>query len=119
MKVAITAEGPDAGSAVAQRFGRAPWFVVADDAGAMRAVKNTQNVEAVQGAGVQAAQTLAAEGVAVLITGHCGPKAYQVLRAADIRVFAGARGTVAEALEQFRRGALSEARGPDVQSHWV
>ena len=62
-------------------------------------VDNTPNLNATQGAGIQAAESLARLGVETLITGHCGPKAFRVLSAAGIKVFNTDAPTVAGALQ--------------------
>jgi len=40
------------------------------------------------------------------------------LGAAGIKLYTGVQGTVAEAIELFKDGKLSEANGPNVQSHF-
>lgn len=79
---------------------------------------NTQNLNAAQGAGVQAAQTVANLGVEALMTGHCGPKAFRVLDAAGIRIYTGADGTVETAVKSFLAGEYQPAKRPDVEGHW-
>jgi predicted Fe-Mo cluster-binding NifX family protein len=102
------------------RFGRAAKFVVVDlDTGAVESIDNAQNVNAAQGAGIQAAQNVANLGVGALITGHCGPKAFRVLSAAGVKIHAGASGTVAEAVEKYKKGELTELDSADVEGHWV
>jgi predicted Fe-Mo cluster-binding NifX family protein len=119
MKIGVTARGTELTSGVDPRFGRARYFIVFDtETEEVRAVDNTVNLNAMQGAGVQAAEGVAREEVQALVTGHCGPKAFRVLQAAGIRVFTGAEGTVAEAIESFQNGGLDEAAGPDVEGHW-
>ena len=106
-------------SMVDQRFGRAAAFVLVDtDSGEFRSENNAAGVAAAQGAGVQAAETVAGLGAKRLITGHCGPKAFRTLAAAGIEVYTGASGTVAEAVEQLESGALSRLTGPDRKGHW-
>ncbi len=120
MKVAVTSQGPDLSSAVDPRFGRAKYFVIVDaESGGFEAVDNAQNLNAPQGAGIQAAQNVSAKGAGVLITGHCGPNAFRTLSAAGIKVLTGAEGTVSEALEKFKAGELKESEGADVEGHWV
>jgi len=120
VKVVVTSQGADLNSPVDSRFGRARNFIVVDtETGEFHAVDNEQNLNAVQGAGIQAAQQVAAESVEALLTGHCGPKAFQVLSAGGIKVFNGAEGTVANAIERFKAGELSEAAGADVGGHWM
>jgi predicted Fe-Mo cluster-binding NifX family protein len=119
VKVVVTASGRDIGSEVDPRFGRARAFVLVDtESGDTTFVENTGGTGAVQGAGVQAAETVAHLGAEYLVTGHCGPKAFRTLRAAGITVYTGASGTVADAVEQLQSGALEPAAGPDVVGHW-
>jgi predicted Fe-Mo cluster-binding NifX family protein len=120
VKVVITSSGDGLDSPVDPRFGRAARFILVDtETGGIQAVDNTQNLNAAQGAGIQAAQTVSRLGAEVLMTGHCGPKAFATLRAAGIKVITGIQGTVAEAVERFRRGELAPAESPDVEGHWV
>lgn len=119
MKVAITVKGPGNDPQVDPAFGRAPGFLIVDEeTGATEYLDNAQNLNAAQGAGIQAAQTVARAGVRVLLTGNCGPKAFQALEAAGVTVYDGVNGAAMEALEQLRNGALKPAAGPNVQGHW-
>jgi len=119
MKIAITSTGPDLSAEMDQRFGRAQLFLIVDtETGESTAVDNRQNLEAPQGAGIQAAGLVIDTGAEVLITGHCGPNAYKTLQAAGLKVIVGARGVNAEVLEQFKNGELSYTEGPDVEGHW-
>ncbi|HUV35738.1 MAG TPA: NifB/NifX family molybdenum-iron cluster-binding protein [Patescibacteria group bacterium] len=119
MKIAVTATGKTAESEVDQRFGRARYFMVFDsEAKRYTAIDNEINVNAMQGAGIQAGEIMSREGVQVLLTGHCGPKAFRTLQAAGITVVTGAAGTVEEAVQRYLGGGFSEAGGPDVQGHW-
>jgi predicted Fe-Mo cluster-binding NifX family protein len=76
-------------------------------------------MNAAQGAGIQAAERVARLGVESIVTGHCGPKAFQVLSAAGIKVFNTGTESVAAALESYRKGTLKEASTPDVEGHWA
>jgi hypothetical protein len=59
MKIAISASGPTLESPVDPRFGRAACFIIYDSAnGQFEAHDNKQNLNAVQGAGIQAAEIL-------------------------------------------------------------
>ena len=79
----------------------------------------------VQGAGIQAAQTVIGRGAEALITGFCGPKAFRVLTAAKVQVLTGTHShgqghettfsqLVADKLPQKRR-----VNGSAVGSLWV
>ncbi|MBN2450777.1 MAG: NifB/NifX family molybdenum-iron cluster-binding protein [Lentisphaeria bacterium] len=120
MRIAITAQGPGLDAPLDRRFGRARFFVVCDtESGAVTAADNIQNLNAVQGAGVQAGGNVVALGVEAVLTGNIGPKAFATLQAGGVRVYHGADGTVGDALEAFRQGRLQEAEGPDAEAHWV
>lgn len=120
MKVAVTSSGKTLDSALDPRFGRALYFLIVDtETMALEVKENTQNLNLPQGAGIQAGKTVADAGVEAVITGNCGPKAFNVLNAANIKVITGVSGTITEAVEQFKAGALQHAGGPNVEGHWV
>jgi len=120
MKIVVTASKPSLDSPVDARFGRAPYFIAVDtETGEWEAHDNKQNLNAAQGAGIQAAETVSRLGAEAVITGHCGPKAYRTLTAAGIGIAVGAEGTVAEAVEAYKNGKLTPADSPDVEGHWA
>ena len=118
MKIAVTAKGKTLDDQVDTRFGRCPYFLVVDT--------ETLNVEPLEnpnlalggGAGIQSAQLMAQHDVKVVLTGNCGPNAYQTLNAADIKVIIGVNGVVRRVIEQFKLGTLSSTQGPNVASHF-
>lgn len=120
MKVAFTTSGAALNAPLDSRFGRASKFLVYDlDANTFTVIDNAQNLNAAQGAGIQSAETVSRLGVEAVVTGHCGPKAFRVLSAAGIRILNTDTPTVAEALEQYRAGKLTEAKSADVEGHWA
>jgi predicted Fe-Mo cluster-binding NifX family protein len=121
MKIAFTTSGSDLNATLDSRFGRASKFLIYDlETNSYEVIDNQQNMNTVQGAGIQAAETVAKAGVQAIISGHCGPKAFRALSAAGIKIFQfGSATTVAEALEKFRSGQISEARSADVEGHWA
>jgi len=120
MKVAITSQGQDLEGAVDPRFGRAKCFLVVDtDTGELAANDNSQNLNAMQGAGIQAGRNVAELGVEAVITGNVGPKAFATLQAAGVKVYVGATGSAREALEKFKAGELQCVSQPNVEGHWV
>jgi predicted Fe-Mo cluster-binding NifX family protein len=119
MKIAITTAGDNLAAALDSRFGRAARFLIYNtDSKDFQSIDNAQNLNAAQGAGIQAAQIVASAGVNALITGHCGPKAFRVLQAAGIKVYNCQAATVEEALRQFDDGQLPVANEADVEGHW-
>ncbi|MFP3937195.1 MAG: NifB/NifX family molybdenum-iron cluster-binding protein [Phycisphaerae bacterium] len=120
MKVVVSSQGGQLDSPVDGRFGRAKYFVLVDtDTGEAKAVDNSENLNALQGAGVQAAKKVADLGAETVVATNVGPKAFSVLSTAGVRVFSGASGTVAEAIEQLKAGQLSESDSANVQSRWT
>jgi len=120
MKVAVTSQGRELNSPVDPRFGRAKYFVVVDtETGNFSVADNSQNLNAAQGAGIQAGKNVAELGAEAVITGHVGPKAFATLQAGGVAIYAGASGTIADAIEQFKAGALKQSGRADVEGHWV
>jgi predicted Fe-Mo cluster-binding NifX family protein len=120
VKVAFTTSGKDLESPLDARFGRAPGFLVYDiDTGAAEYIDNQQSLDAAQGAGIQAAETVVRSGAQIVVTGHCGPKAFRVLSAAGVKVYNADQPTVAAALAAYKAGTLKPAESADVEGHWV
>jgi len=120
MKVAVTSQGKELTSPISPRFGRARYFVIVDmESGEFSTADNSQNLSAIQGAGIQASKNVADFGAAAVITGHVGPKAFAALQAGGIEIYTGATGTVANAIEQFKAGKLKRPSDADVEGHWV
>jgi predicted Fe-Mo cluster-binding NifX family protein len=120
MKIVFTTSGDGLGAPFDSRFGRAPKFLVYDlENGTFEIVDNEQNLNAAQGAGIQAAETVARLGVKTVVTGHCGPKAFRVLSRAGIKVLTCEASTVEAALEQYLANILIEAKDADVEGHWA
>ena len=107
MKVCVSSTGPDLESQVDPRFGRCSVFVIADAETMDFESLANDAAGATGGAGISAAQSVAAKGVEAVITGNVGPNAFTTLSAAGIRVFTGASGTVKEAIEMFKSGSLN------------
>lgn len=106
MKLCITAVGNTLTAQTDGSFGRAPWFILVETEGDadFEAIKNS-GVHAGQGAGIAAAQSIADKGAEGLLTGRVGPKAQAALQAAGVKIYENiSRGTVLEALEQFKSG---------------
>jgi len=119
VKIAITATEKDISSSMDPRFGRAKYFIVVDvDTNESSVHDNSQNLNAAQGAGIQAAQNVASLDVQAVISGNVGPKAFRTLDAAGIKIYLGA-GTVADAIQKFKAGELKEASTSNVEGHWA
>jgi len=120
MKVAISTQGKDLTSAVDLRFGRTRYFIVVDtDTGDYTLHDNEQNVNALQGAGIQSAKNVADYGVQAVISGNVGPNAFHTLQAAGIDIYVGASGTAQDALNAFKAGTLQKSPKANVEGHWM
>jgi len=120
MKVIVTSQGRELSSPVDSRFGRAKYFVVVDtETGEFSASDNSQNLNAAQGAGIQAGKNVVDLGAKAVITGHVGPKAFATLQAAGVPIYTGATGTITDAVEQFKAGKLKQSSGADVEGRWM
>jgi len=118
MKVAVTATGPNLDADVDPRFGRCPYFLIVEtDDMTFEALENP-NVSVGGGAGIQSAQLVAEKGAKVVLTGNCGPNAYQALSAGGVEVIVGVSGKVRDAVEQYKAGAFAAAQQPSVPSHF-
>lgn len=118
MKLIVTAQGPEKTAEVDPRFGRARYFIVFDDeTESYESLDNQEQVDATQGAGVQAAQNVVTSRASAVLTGHCGPKAFQILNVADVAVYSGVTGTVEEAVQAWREGRFEKLSQPDGTPH--
>ena len=119
MKLAVTAKGPELDSEVDPRFGRAMYIIVVDEESLdFEAVDNSANANAFKGAGIQAATMISGKGAEVLLTGYCGPKAFQILEAAEIKVASDVAGTVRQAVAAHREGKLPYTNSANAEAHW-
>lgn len=114
MKIAVTSTGPDVDSQVDPRFGRCKYYVIVDsDTMDFESIENP-NIMAMGGAGIQSAQLVANKDVEVILTGNCGPNAFQTLSAAGVKVVIGVSGVVRNVVESFKKGELQPANQPSV-----
>ena len=118
MKIAVTSTGPTLDDNVEVRFGRCAYFLIIDtDTMQFEAIENP-NIALGGGAGIQSAQLMSEKGVTAVLTGNCGPNAFNVFGQAGIQVIVGVSGPVRNAIEQFKTGSFSSASGPNVASHF-
>jgi predicted Fe-Mo cluster-binding NifX family protein len=117
MKIAVSASGKDLKDNVDEKFGRCPYFIVAEiedkEIKGFEAVANT-SIEQKTGAGTTAAQLVADMKTDVIITGNMGPRAFEVFSQLDIEVY-GAIGPIEDAIKDFIEGRLKKfdrANGP-------
>lgn len=115
MKLAVTAMGNGLDADIDPRFGRCRYIIFIDpDTLEFEAVENTP---AGGGAGIATGQLVASQGANVVLTGDCGPNAYQVLSAAGIQVITGVSGKVEDAMKAFNANKFKTIEQPSVQHH--
>jgi len=118
MRIAISATGPTLDAEVDPRFGRCPYFVIVDpDTMQFEALENSSAMQA-GGAGISTGQMIASKGVQVVLTGNCGPNAYQVLSAAGIQVITGVSGKIQDAIQAYKSGQFQAVPQPTVAAHF-
>jgi predicted Fe-Mo cluster-binding NifX family protein len=119
MKIAVTAKGTDLTSQVDPRFGRAAYILIVDtDTLEHEVIDNSINANAFKGAGIQAAATVCEKGAKVLLTGYCGPKAFEVIKAAGIKVVSDIEGEVKDAVDLFISGNITYTDSANAFAHW-
>lgn len=117
MKIAISASSPDLSSPVDPRFGRCPYFLFVDpESMEFEAVENP-NISSASGVGIQSAQLVAEKGAKAVLTGSCGPNAFQTLQAAGVEVIIGVSGTVQEAVAHYKSDQIQATAQANVPSH--
>lgn len=120
MKIAITSTGKTLQSAIDPRFGRARYFIIVDpETLDYEVIENKQNLNLSQGAGIQAGKTIVDSKAEAVITGNCGPKAFQVLTAADVKVVVGVSGRVIDGIQRYKNDEIMPSEGPNVDGHWA
>lgn len=120
MRIAVTSKEDTLSAEVDPLFGRTKYFLLVDtETSAFEVVENHQQLELAQGAGIQAAQSLARHQPHVVITGNCGPNAFRTLQAAGIQVVVGVSGRVTAAIRAYLDGKLQPAVAANVKGHWV
>ena len=118
-KIAVTSEGPSLDQPVDPRFGRAAGFMIVDPTDmSFEYVDNGTSQTMAQGAGIQAAESVARTGATVLLTGFVGPKAFQALQAAGIKIGQNLDNmNVGEAVQAFLDGRVDSANQPNSGGH--
>ena len=117
MLICITSKGENLDSDTDPRFGRCEYFIFYNsETKTFEALKNP-STSATGGAGIKAGELLANKDVKVLITGNVGPNAFDVLKAADIKIATKASGKVSDVIIKFEKGELEVTDSATVKSH--
>lgn len=111
MKIAITAENNNGlESAIAQHFGHAPYFVLAEvDGSEISSVETIANPFADAHQPGEIPGFISSLNAKVIISGGMGGRAIQFFEQGGIKAHTGASGTVKQGLENYFGGTLTDA----------
>lgn len=118
MIIAISALSPTLDSDLDPRFGRCSCLLFIDTETLEFVSHRNPNINLGGGAGIQTAQMVAEKGAQCVLTGNCGPNAYQALTAAGIRLIVGCSGKVIDIVHRFNEGAYKVSQEPNVIDHY-
>ena len=117
MMIAISAKGETLDSNLDLRLGRAERFLLVDSDSEAFSVMSPNTDQKAHGAGIQTAQALLKTGIKAVISGDCGPKAFQVFQSAGIPIYSASGGTVREALNAWKKKELPVIGQPGPMGH--
>lgn len=118
MKIGVSAMAPSLDAEVDPRFGRCQYFVIVDPQTMEFEGLQNSSAMAAGGAGISTAQMIANKGVQVILTGNCGPNAYQTLSAAGLQVITGAAGRIRDVVQAYKDGKFQPNAQANVGSHY-
>jgi predicted DNA-binding protein (UPF0251 family)/predicted Fe-Mo cluster-binding NifX family protein len=117
-KIGISAATPNMEADIDPRFGRCRYFLIVDpETMAFETLENSGAADG-GGAGIATAKSLAGKDIEAIITGNCGPNAFNALTAAGIKVITGVSGTVEDAVKNYKAGELKASYKPNVAGHF-
>ena len=121
MKIALPLQNNNEISQIDIRFGRAAYFGIYDDSNqSWEFISNSQNTQAAQGAGIQAAQHVINADVNILIADNVGPKAMLALQTAGVEIFQSSQNLSAiDVVKEFKDSKLTKLSQANVEGHWV
>ena len=118
MKIAVSASGQSLDAEVDPRFGRCRYFIIVDPENMEFETVENSGALAGGGAGIATAQMIADKGIEAVLTGNCGPNAFQVLSAAGIKVVTGVSGKVRDAVLDYKAGKHEAISQTNVSPHF-
>jgi predicted Fe-Mo cluster-binding NifX family protein len=107
MKIVIPVDEKNAASSVCQSFGRAPYFLIFDSETKESTFIENSAAKSAGGAGIRAAQIVVDSEAEALLTPRLGENAFDVLKAADIKIYQSTNASVKENIDAFIDGKLS------------
>ena len=118
MKLLITVTSSDITAALDPRFGRAAYFLLLDSETMEWRAEPNPALNASGGAGIKAAQFAAESGCEAVVSGDCGPNAFDVLNSAGISIYLfGSAQNVNQVVESLKAGKLEQLGSPSSSGH--
>lgn len=123
MKIAVATMNGGLDDQVSPVFGRCPTYTIVEAEGKKikgAGVIQNQFAAAMGGAGIQAAQYIATQGVNAVIAGNYGPNASAVLSQSNVEMIQ-AQGPVKDSVDKYLNGELKPVTGPTApaSAEWV
>ncbi len=107
MKIMLATNEPTLESTIADRFARAPYFLIYDtESKKFESISN--DADMAHGMGPKAVQIAIDNGAEVLISALPGGNAMEALKSAEIAVYDGRGLKASEAIEKFENGELKK-----------
>ncbi len=107
MKVMLATNEPNLESQIADRFARAPYFLIYDTENEdVKVIEN--NADMAHGMGPKAVQTAIDNGAQAVISALPGGNAMEALKSSDITVYEGKGMKASEAIEKLKSGELKK-----------
>ncbi|MBN1190914.1 MAG: hypothetical protein JXA46_14255 [Dehalococcoidales bacterium] len=117
MKIAVLADDSGLSAAVGLKFSTSPFLVIFDDQTGDFEILTNPGALINQGKGIQTAVFLLSHEISHVLVGYCSPVMRNQLKANGIEVITGIKGSVHEAIENYRRGSFDiTAKKPAEQS---
>jgi predicted Fe-Mo cluster-binding NifX family protein len=92
---------------ISPHFGRAPIFTIYDTE--TEKVEILQNTSQHMGGSGLPPELMHAHGIDIMLCSGLGPRAVQMFEQLGIMVYVGAKGSVSDTIEAWKRGVLQEA----------
>ena len=108
MKILVSSLGKEKSDAFDTRFGRCEYFQIFDTETKEYEVLENRGKTSEHGAGIASSQQAIDKDVDILITGHLGPNAFEVLGSSGIKLYSANSGTVEEVINLYVEGKLEE-----------
>jgi predicted Fe-Mo cluster-binding NifX family protein len=118
MKVAVSAAEKDLEALLDPLFGRCACFIIVDTVDMSFEAFENPNIAVQEEAGIQSARFVASKGAEVVMTGHCGPNAFQELTDNGIEIITGVMGTVRQVVDRYRTGRLLITHKANVEEYF-